>query len=101
MYSNDDSNLSIEPSQTTPGATPTATDIKIKGKRTNPVEQLQKFCADIGMEECFALFEKQGCDISYVEDFCDETLITDIGIDSTLKRKKFLRECAKFCVEMK
>merc|ERR1712157_522358 len=53
------------------------------------------------MEECFALFEKQGCDISYVEDFCDETLINDIGIDSALKRKRFLRECAKFCDEIK
>lgn len=68
---------------------------------TNPVQQLHKFLMDIGMEECFDSFRSTGCDISYIEDFDDETLVNDIGIKSSLKRKKFLRECRKFREEMK
>jgi len=71
---------------------------------TNAVIQLHKFMIQIGMEEYFEALRKADCDISYLEDFDDhshETLKEDLGMASILKRKKFLRECAKFSEEMK
>eukprot|EP01084_Bolivina_argentea_P123048 218088_1 len=67
---------------------------------SGPVKQLNKFLIDIGFEQYFESFVKNGCDISYIEDFDDETLMNDIGIKSKLQRKKFLRETVVFKNEM-
>eukprot|EP01083_Nonionella_stella_P128701 390037_1 len=67
---------------------------------SGPVRQLKNFLIDICLEDYFESFRKNDCDISYIEDFDDDTLENDIGIKSRLKRRKFLREAATFKKEM-
>eukprot|EP01083_Nonionella_stella_P001538 4425_1 len=74
----------------------------LKGNESlsGPVRQLKKFLIDVGLEDYFDAFRNNDCDISYIEDFDDDTLENNIGMKSKLKRRKFLREADIFKKEM-
>eukprot|EP01083_Nonionella_stella_P318959 1168246_1 len=64
-------------------------------------KRFYKFLEDMGMDRYFDKFkENECCDMDSIQYFDDDTLKNEIGIGSTVARKKFLGKCEEIKVEM-